>query len=307
MSRVAALDLGTNSTRLLVADVEDGTLRAVERLVRITGLGRGVDESGALAPDATGRVRDVIASYRERIDALGASPALAVATSAVRDAANGREFLADLGRDFGLVTRLLSGEQEALLTLRGVASGRPVGDGTLIVDIGGGSTELVAGGPGGVRFHDSFQIGCVRVTERFLRSDPPTKDELAAAAAFVRETAQARVPEDVRASVREAIGVAGTVTTLATLDLGLADYLPERVRGHRIPLATVERELAHLASLPLAERQRVRGLEPARAPVFVAGVLIVSELLAFFGLDALEASEHDLLDGAALEAASLAA
>jgi exopolyphosphatase/guanosine-5'-triphosphate,3'-diphosphate pyrophosphatase len=223
---------------------------------------------------------------------------LAVATSAVRDAENGEAFLGEIEWGYGFRTRLLSGEEEALLTFRGVTAGRSLADGTLIVDVGGGSTEVVLGGPGGVAFQASLELGCVRLTERFLASDPPTPAELEACAAAVRRAIPALRPA-------AAIGVAGTVTSIAALDLGLVHYDPERVHGHVLTAAALERQLERLAALPLVERRKVPGLEPERAPVIVAGAVIVRELLSGLQLGELEASEHDLLDGAALAAAEL--
>jgi exopolyphosphatase/guanosine-5'-triphosphate,3'-diphosphate pyrophosphatase len=291
--RVAALDLGTNTTRLLVADVVDGRVDEVERRLAITRLGEGVDERRRLLPLPIARVRNTLSDYRRALEELGAERALLVATSAVRDAENGEAFLGEIEWSYGFATRLLSGHDEAELVRRGVGTGRRLGPGGLIVDVGGGSTELIADG-----WHGSLDLGSVRMTERFLRSDPPTRDELDACASFVRSL----LPD---LDVHEAIGVAGTVTTLAALDLGLHEYDPERVHGHRIPAASVDAQLARLAALPLSERRRVPGLEPERAPVIVAGAIIVREVLRRYGLDELEASERDLLDGAALEAAEL--
>jgi exopolyphosphatase / guanosine-5'-triphosphate,3'-diphosphate pyrophosphatase len=305
VTRVAAVDLGTNSTRLLVADVAGGRLEEVTRRLTITRLGEGVDRRRRLLPVPVARVRNCLADYRRTAEGLGAERTLAIATSAVRDAENGEAFLGEIEWSYGFETQLLTGDEEALLTLRGVTAGRELEPGTLVVDVGGGSTELVVGGPGGVAFHVSLDAGCVRMTERFLGSDPPTDAELGACADAVRSLLATRVPDAVRAGVRAAIGVAGAVTTLAALDLGLADYDPERVHGHRIAAATVERELARLAALSVEERRRVPGLEPERAPVIVAGVVVVREVLAAFGLPELEASEHDILHGAALAAAEL--
>jgi len=296
--RVAAIDLGTNSTRLLVADVEDGRLDEVARRLTITRLGEGVDERRRLLPVPIARVRSCLAEYRRELESLGATRTLAVATSAVRDAENGEAFLGEIEWGYGFTTRLLSGEEEAALTLRGVAAGRPSIEGTLIVDIGGGSTELVLGGADGPAASSSVDVGCVRVTERFLASDPPSREELAAAAAYVRSL----LPP---LEARSAIGVAGTVTTLATLDLGLAEYDPQRTHGHRIPRASVESELERLAALTSAERERVPGIEPGRAPVIVAGLLVLREVLDAYGLPEIEVSERDLLHGAALAAAEL--
>ena len=178
MSRVAAVDLGTNSTRLLVADVDEGRISDMARETRITRLGEGVDERRRLFPGPIARVRNVLTDFRRTADSLGAERTLAIATSAIRDAENGEAFLGEVEWSYGFKTRLLSGHDEALMMFRGVTSERTLEHGTVIVDIGGGSTELVAGGPDGVRWHDSLDIGSVRITERFLHSDPPTREEL---------------------------------------------------------------------------------------------------------------------------------
>jgi exopolyphosphatase / guanosine-5'-triphosphate,3'-diphosphate pyrophosphatase len=305
VTRVAAIDLGTNSTRLLVADLQDGRLDEVERRLTITGLGEGVDKRRRLLPLPIARVRNCLVEYRRAVERHGAERTLVVATSGVRDADNGEAFLGEIEWSYGFTTRLLSGEEEALLALRGVTAGRLLEPGTLLVDVGGGSTELAAGDAEAVSFHASLDLGCVRMTERFLRSDPPAPTELADCAAAARSLLAERVPDDVRSSVRAAIGVAGTVTTLAALDLGLPEYDPAHIHGHRIPADSIELQLHRLAALPLAERQQVPGLEPARAPVIVAGAAIVDEVLAHFRLGEIEASEHDLLHGAALAAAEL--
>ena len=291
--RVAALDLGTNTTRLLVADVADGGVKEVERRLAITRLGEGVDKRRRLLPVPIARVRNTLVDYRRAAEQLGAERSLLVATSAVRDAENGEAFLGEIEWSYGFVTRLLTGDEEASLVRRGVGTGRELGPRDLIVDVGGGSTELISDG-----WHGSLDIGSVRMTERFLHSDPPTPEELGACATAV----QIALPE---LDVETAVGVAGTVTTLAALDLGLEEYDPERVHGHRVPARSVERQLDRLAALPLAERRLVAGLEPERAPVIVAGAVIVREVLRRYGLDAIEASERDILDGAALEAAEL--
>ena len=298
MIRVAAVDLGTNSTRLLVADVEGERLQEVVRRLTITRLGEGVDERGRLLPVPIARVRNCLADYRRELESHGAARTLAIATSAVRDAENGEAFLGEIGWSYGFATRLLSGVEEAELTYRGVTAGRSTADGTLIVDIGGGSTELVLGSAGKPAATASIDVGCVRLTERYLLSDPPTQAELAAAAGCVRSLLPALEP-------RHAIGVAGTVTTLATLDLGLAEYDPARTHGHVLARDSVERELVRLSAMPLAERLRVPGMEPGRAPVIVAGLVVLHEVMHAYGFDAIEVSERDILDGAAFAAAEL--
>jgi exopolyphosphatase / guanosine-5'-triphosphate,3'-diphosphate pyrophosphatase len=306
MARVAAVDIGTNSTRLLVADVDDGRIAEdVERDTHITRLGEGVDERHRLLPVPIARTRNVLSDYRRRSEELGAEQTLAIATSAIRDAENGEAFLGEIEWSYGFATRLLSGHDEALLMFRGVSSERAVEAGTVIVDVGGGSTELVAGEPDGVRWHDSLDVGSVRLTERFLHSDPPTDDELEACARAVRALLAERVPDEIRERTAAAIGVAGTITSLAALALGLEEYDRERVHGSTIGADALATQLERLASVPLAERRNMRPLDPERAPVIVAGAVIVRETLAFLGLGELEISERDILDGAALAAAEL--
>jgi exopolyphosphatase / guanosine-5'-triphosphate,3'-diphosphate pyrophosphatase len=287
--RVGVVDLGTNTTRLLVAEVSDGHVGEVARESTITRLGEGVDERRKLLPLPMARVRNVLADYRRELEEAGAERVLAIGTSAVRDADNGEAFLGEIEWSYGFTTRLLSGDEEAALTFRGVSDGREVDAQTLVLDVGGGSTELILGGE-----RTSLDIGSVRLTERFLHSDPPTAEELEAAARAIE------LPD---LQPTSAIGVAGTVTTLAALELG--GYDPERVHGHRITREAVDTQLERLASLPLAQRRELPGLEPERAPVIVGGALIVREVLDRYDLDAIEASERDLLHGAALEAAAL--
>jgi exopolyphosphatase/guanosine-5'-triphosphate,3'-diphosphate pyrophosphatase len=305
MNRVAAVDLGTNSTRLLVADVDDGKITDVARETRITRLGEGVDERRRLLPVPVARVRNVLSDFRRTAESFGAERTLAIATSAVRDAENGEAFLGEIEWSYGFATRLLSGHDEAMLMFRGVTSERTLDGGTMIVDIGGGSTELVAGGPDGVRWHQSLDIGSVRITERFLASDPPTAAELDDASAAVRELLAERVPDEIRSDTRSAIGVAGTITSLAGLALGLADYDRDRVHGFHLGAEALSAQLERLASVPVAERRTLRPLDPDRAPVIVGGALIARELLSYVELAELEVSERDILDGAALAAAEL--
>jgi exopolyphosphatase / guanosine-5'-triphosphate,3'-diphosphate pyrophosphatase len=305
MTRVAAIDLGTNSTRLLVADVDGGQITDVERQMHVTRLGEGVDARQRLLPMPVARVRNVLSDYRKRVENLGAERTLALATSAVRDAENGEAFLGEVEWSYGFTTQLLSGHDEAMLMFRGVTSGRALAKDTVIVDIGGGSTELVAGGPEGVRWHDSLDIGSVRLTERFFRSDPPHRDELEDAARALRALLAERLPDEIRSDMRSAIGVAGTITSLGALALGLSEYDRDRVHGFELRTSALRDQFERLAALRLEERRALRPLDPERAPVIVGGALIAQEVLHYFGLDAMEISERDILDGAALAAADL--
>ncbi len=291
--------MGTNSTRLLVADVEDGRVRECERRSTVTRLGRGVDTSGHLAGEAIEDVCATVARYIGIYEGLGAERVVAIATSAVRDASNSAVFLAELRERFALDARILDGTEEARLTYLGASLERAPREKTLVFDIGGGSTELVVAGPVGVSWSRSLDIGSVRLTERFFHRDPPTLGDLAACAAQIRHT----LPDLL--DVEDAIGVAGTVTSLAAIALGLAEYDRATVHGRRLTLEAIEREVGRLAGMPLAERTTVPGLHPDRAPVIVAGGIIVRETLAHMGLDGLTVSERDILHGIALEAAEL--
>lgn len=301
MTRVAVVDLGTNSTRLLMADVVDGRLVEVDRLLAITRLGQGVDASRRLHPEAVARVSACLARYRAAADAHGATVRVAVATSAVRDAADRDAFLALVEGEHGFVPRLLSGEEEAELTFRGVTAGRALAGPTLVLDVGGGSTELVVGDVDGVAFRTSLDVGCVRVSERFLHGDPPADEELSRCVEHVRGELARHAAGMPRPTV--AIGVAGTAITLATLDLGLEEE-SEAVHGHVLPAAAIAAEAARLAAATHAGIAARRGIHPQRASVIAGGAIVVREALAFAGVDALEVSLQDVLHGAALAAAA---
>ena len=296
MTRVAAVDIGTNSTRLLVADVEGEKVRELDRRLQITRLGEGVDERRILLPQAIARVRNVLAEYRRAAEKAGVERTLAFATSAVRDAENGEAFLGETEWSYAFKTLLLGGDEEALLTFRGVSAGRDVAPGTVVIDVGGGSTELILGGPDGIAFHTSLDLGCVRLTERF-------GTDFGMAAAHVRDVLAGSVPAEVRP--RAAIGVAGTITTIATLDLGLEEEDPDVVHGHRLYAETVAAWTERLEEMSVEEIQVLRGMHPDRAPVIAAGAVVVRETLAHFGLETLEVSEHDIMHGAVLAAAEL--
>jgi exopolyphosphatase/guanosine-5'-triphosphate,3'-diphosphate pyrophosphatase len=302
--RVAVVDVGTNSTRLLVADV-DGGVTEVERRSTVTRLGEGVDATGRLAEAAVARVERVLAEYREVIDACGAQRAVGVLTSAVRDASNGAELVAAVRERHGIDARMLSGAQEARLTYLGATSARAgAPEPLLVIDVGGGSTELVVGEAGTVRFHVSTQAGVGRQCERHLRGDPPEAGELAALRADVRRIFGDAVPHGVCAAPAAAVGVAGTATSLAAIDLALEPYDPARVEGHVLGRDRCEELLGELAAQPLEARRTVRGLHPDRAPTIVAGAVLLIEALRRFGLREVTVSEHDLLYGAALGAAA---
>ena len=304
VQRIAVVDLGTNSTRLLVADVADGRVDELERRTEITRLGERVDSAGELGAAAMKRVFETVGSYREVIDAREAAKVVGVATSAVREAKNGEQFREELADRFGVETRTISGDEEARLSFLGATSGRPPGgDPLLVLDIGGGSTEFVVGVPGAApTFHVSTAAGSVRQTERHLTEDPPPDAQLSAVAGEVASIIEAEVPREVRRSAAAGIAVAGTATSLAAVDQRLEEHDRERVHGYRLDRYAVEEILAHLAEIPLAERREIVGLPPGRAPTIVAGALILSEAMAAFDFDWIETSEADILHGAALDA-----
>jgi len=301
--RVAVVDIGTNSTRLLIADVQDGRVTAeLERESIVTRLGAGVDADGRLREDAIKRVFDTLDKYRKLIDRRDCDTALAVLTSAVRDAANGDEFAEAVRKRYGLTPHILSGDEEARLTFLGATSEHDPDDPTptLVVDIGGGSTELVIGSGRDAEFHVSNQAGVVRQTERHLHTDPPTDSELNELADDVRTVLRRGVPEGHRRAVDHAIAVAGTATSLGAIAQELEPYDPEKVEGYVLRQEEGEQILRRLASVPLAERRKVPGLHPDRAPTIIAGIVILLCVLELFGLDQVEVSEHDILRGAAL-------
>jgi exopolyphosphatase/guanosine-5'-triphosphate,3'-diphosphate pyrophosphatase len=307
--RVAVVDIGTNSTRLLVADVEaDGSIAELDRRTEVTRLGDGVDSSGVLSDAAIGRVLATLDDYVKVIEHYGAQARPAVLTSAVRDAANGPEFVATVERRYGLEARAIAGTEEAQLTFLGATSDRNPDDRTptLVIDVGGGSTELIRGAGRTVEFFVSLQAGVVRQTERHLSHDPPTLRELSALGSDVTALIEREVPEAVRRGAALAIAVAGTATSCAAIDQALEPYDASRVHGYRLELTTLKLLLARLASMDLAKRRRVRGLHPDRAPTIVAGVIILIRVLEAFELDGFETSEHDILRGVALRRAGAA-
>jgi exopolyphosphatase / guanosine-5'-triphosphate,3'-diphosphate pyrophosphatase len=290
MSRVAVVDIGTNSTRLLVAEVDGSQLRELHRESIVTRLGEGVDATGRLGDEPQRRVFAALDRYAPQVEQADVREA--VMTSAVRDAANGDAFAAAVLDRYGLEGRTLSGDEEARLTYLGATAARAEDERLLVIDIGGGSTELVVGAGRDMTFHTSVQVGVVRHTERHLRSDPPAADELTALAADARETLAAAAREDPAA----AVAVGGSATTLAAIDLGDRAH----VEGHSLPRPTLEALLGRLAALPLAERREIQGLHPDRAPTIVAGAAILLEVLGTYGLGAVEVSERDILWGVAL-------
>lgn len=294
---VAAVDCGTNSTRLLVVDSEGRTL---ERLMRITRLGQGVDADRRLRPEAVARVAAVLHEFRQVLERHGVERVRATATSAARDAVNVEELFDAAEAALGTRPELLGGLEEARLSFAGATADLPVGGPPLLVaDIGGGSTELVVGVPGDEPIGSiSLELGCVRLTERWFEHDPPQPEELANALGEARdllEDADRQVPE--LASAERLIGLAGTVSTVAALDLGLASYDSDKVHHHLLDRATIEDWFRTMAMGEREDRLGNPGLEEGRADVIVGGLCVLVALLRHRGLDSCLVSEADILDG----------
>jgi exopolyphosphatase / guanosine-5'-triphosphate,3'-diphosphate pyrophosphatase len=311
---VAAIDCGTNSIRLLVADVPArGRHVDLLRRMEIVRLGQGVDSTGRLAPEAIERTRVVLAEYAAAARDLGAGAVRMVATSATRDAANRADFEQMVEATLGQVPDVVTGREEAELSFLGATASLDVAAQAhgsppprppfLVVDIGGGSTEFVLGDSTGVRAARSVDIGCVRLTERHLHGDPPAADEIARAEADIRAALAQVCAEVPVAEAASLVGLAGSVTTVAALALHLPAYDPDAIHGSRIPVAGVRAVAADLLAATRARRAALPVMHPGRVDVIGAGALILRVLMDEFGLTEVVVSEHDILDGIALRLA----
>lgn len=305
--RYAAIDIGTVTCRLLVADVKDGVLTVLHRGYAITNLGEGVDANGYLKHDAMERVEAQIARFRTIIDGYevaGAEPVrvVAMATSASRDAENADEFVALLARH-GVHLSVIPGEKEAALTFLGASSAFS-GEHLLVADIGGGSTELIVGTSGcEPQVAHSFNIGCRRVTEKFFRGDPPSEVERAQADAWLRPQFASFFADLQVANIAidRMVAVAGTATTVVSVKEAMDPYDSSRVHGAVVEKAALDEVYRRLASISLAQRRTIVGLDPGRAPVIVAGMIILEALLSLADRDSFTVSESDILQGIILD------
>lgn len=303
--RTAAIDIGSNSTRLLISDVQGGAVTELERESLVTRLGDGVDASGALSRAAMDRVLAVLDDYAGRISAAGCERVGGVATSAVREAGNGPAFAREMSDHLGAEVRVIDGSAEAQLTFSGAASDGMVEQAgeSVVIDVGGGSTEFVLGRGSTAGFHVSTRLGSVRQSERHLAGDPPVEAELTALKDEARSVIEQAVPQAERERVERGIAVAGTPTVLAAIDQQLVVFDAQKVHGHRLTREACAAVLARLAALPLAERRKVTGLHPDRAPTIVAGAAILLTAMQCFDLPAVTVSEHDVLYGLTLQLA----
>jgi exopolyphosphatase/guanosine-5'-triphosphate,3'-diphosphate pyrophosphatase len=307
MTRVAALDCGTNSLRLLVADVEESTLRDIVRRMEIVRLGEGVDRTGRLSDAALGRTFGVLDDYAAVIRSLDVESARMVATSATRDAANRDEFVDGVRARLGVEPEVITGEEEAALSFDGATrelhGASELAAPYLVVDIGGGSTEFALGDNAGLQSSQSVDVGCVRLTERHLRDDPPTAQQVAAAVADV-EAAVDTVAEVVQIdAARSLVGLAGSVTTVVALALGLTQYDAGRIHHARVSAGQVAEITSQLLAATRAERAAMPVMHPGRVDVIGAGALVLDTIMRRCGFDEVIASEHDILDGIAFSLA----
>jgi exopolyphosphatase/guanosine-5'-triphosphate,3'-diphosphate pyrophosphatase len=297
--RAAAIDCGTNSIRLLIADVADGRVRDVVRTMRVVRLGQGVDVSGLLADDAMQRTWDAVEDYAGQIRRSGAEAVRMVATSASRDAGNADVFAEGVVARLGIAPEVIPGTEEAELSFRGAVSTVQVAGTVCVADIGGGSTEFVVGDTQ-VRAAASVDVGCVRMTERHLRSDPPTRPEIEAATADIDAAIDAAQARTGFIDAGSLVGLAGSVTTVAALALGLAEYDSERIHGSRIAAEQVHRVTADLLASTRAVRAAEPVMHPGRVDVIGAGALVLDRILRRSGFAEVVVSEHDILDGIVL-------
>ena len=304
--RYAAIDIGTVTCRMLVVDADESGLRELTREYAITNLGEGVDATGELKPEAIDRVVRAIDGFLAVRDSLSTPDhpvvrTVAVATSAARDARNAAEFAARL-RERGIELSVIPGSREAALSFSGASIDFP-GERLMVVDVGGGSTEVVMGVGGAEPLcAHSFNVGCRRVTEKFLASDPPAPEELAPARAWIREQMASWFADQAKeaASLERVVAVAGTATTVVSIRERMETYDSSRVHKALVSRQDLLEVYERLAALPLSERMQVVGLDPKRAPVMVAGLLILLEVLDFAGIDAFTVSETDILHGITL-------
>lgn len=300
MKKIAVIDTGTNSTRLLIADVDHCSVTELERRTTITRLGEGVDKAGRLNRDAKERVRSSVSHYASIIAQHEPLTTVMLATSSVRDATDGAEFLAEIANRYAYDYKILTGDEEARLSFSGATFHAAHEKRTLLFDVGGGSTEIVVGEGADVTYARSMRLGCVRIKERFPGSGTASKKEIQAASEYIDAILSDTIDPTQVSRIVRGVGVAGTITALAAIDLGLKDYDRDLVHNHEMTAAKVEGLFTLLAALPVAKRMQIPTMESGRADVIVAGALIITRLLRYTGLRSFFVSERDILDGAAL-------
>jgi exopolyphosphatase / guanosine-5'-triphosphate,3'-diphosphate pyrophosphatase len=298
--RLGAVDVGTNSVRVYVAEVQNGALVPVERDLVITRLGEGVDRTGRLGAEPLRRTVEAVERFWRRCEEAGAERVRIAATSAARDAANRDEFFAAVRSSTGHDAEVLTGEEEARASFLGATSDLAADGGPyLVLDIGGGSTEFVLGSPGAEPTWVSLDVGSVRLTERHVHKDPPLQDEIAAVAADA-DAAVAKAISSVGSDARVLVGLAGTITTLAAIHLGLSGYDRDAIHHARLPLDGIADLSRRLAAMPVADRRVLPAMTPGREDVIVAGAVLLARVMHGFGFEEVLVSEADILDGLVL-------
>ncbi len=303
--RLASIDIGTNSTRLLVADCDGERTETLDRRMVITRLGERVDEMGRLSPEAVERTLEAMAAYRDIMRSLGPSRISAAATSAVRDCANGPGFLDRAAEVIGERPRVLPGDEEARMSFLGALSDleeKKGGGPVLVFDIGGGSTELIMGtllprGGAVITTARSMDIGCVRMSERFLKGDPPSPISIGRMESYILGRLKPVIGDALPERPSLVIGLAGTVTTVSAINQGLGEYRTELIHHSNLSRRDVEEVFMRLASVPVEERKRVMGLEPGRADIIIGGIAVLRAVMDLARLDEIMVSEKDILDG----------
>jgi len=302
--RICAIDVGSNSVRCLIADIgKEGRITPVDQALRITRLGEGMGRRAEITTEAARRTLDAVEEFVALGKRLGSDRFTLFGTAALREASNADSFIAELRERTGHEIKILSGDEEALLAFRGAASSLPHNlCSVLVIDIGGGSTEFIRRSAHGSTIHTSVPLGCVRLTERFIQSDPPSARELAGLSEYVSKllSKEMTAPPEQQ---RQLIGAGGTITTAATLSLGLTGYDPQRIHGSLLSREEVGALIERLARMRLADRKLVPGLEEQRADIIVGGLVILRDIMDFFRCGSLTVSDHGILHGAILELA----
>lgn len=296
--KLASIDIGTNSTRLMIAEKKRNHLKTLYRGVEITRLGAGVNEKRVLSSSAIQRTRLTLNKYKRLIEDYGVNETKVVATSAMRDAKNASLFIDEVEKKVGFQVEVLTGEKEGELSFLGATYDlchvhQPI----LVIDIGGGSTEIIFGRPGFAEKFFSLDIGSVRLTEMFIKNDPPLESEIYLIEDYINSIIKGSFKEIDKRENLLCIGLAGTITTLSAISQKMRVYSPKKIHGSRLSLLEIERILNYLLSKNLSERKRLVGLESERADIIIAGTVILREIIRALGLKTVLISEHDILDG----------
>ena len=296
--KIAAIDIGTNSTRLLISELKNSLFHTLEREMEITRIGKNLKISGKISSDSAQAVSNILKKYKVLLENHGVTRYRAVGTSAVRKAINSKWFISYIKESTGIKIESITGEEEAYLTFYGASRSLDIPKSILVIDIGGGSTEFILGNNGPeINMVESLDIGCVNLSEEFIKDEGPDKIELEKMHSYICNYISGTMGLIGRRSDIAIIGVAGTITTLAAIDLGIEEYDSSRIHLHRLTGEKISGIYRRLCSVPLNERKKIRGLEPARADIIIGGTAILLEILRQLDKDSIIVSEQDILDG----------